>query len=60
MKSMWAFIDSLDLTLLAAGFALICLAVGVSLVFSPGWGLIVLSGLALIYIVLPDQKGESA
>lgn len=60
MKRVLAFIDRLDLTVLIAIFAVLALGLGVAWVSSPGWGLIVVSALVLIYIVLPDQKGESA
>lgn len=36
--------------------SLVALTVGVVLVASIGWALIVLSTLVLIYILLPDQK----
>lgn len=38
---------------------LVGLGVGMALVASPGWALIVVSALVLIYIILPDQKGPT-
>jgi hypothetical protein len=35
---------------------LAALGLGVALVASPGWALIVVSVLVLVYIILPDQK----
>ena len=50
---------SLPVTDLAAALAFVGLALGIILVAGPGWALIVCSALALIYIVLPDQKGPT-
>lgn len=36
--------------------ALAVLGVGVAVVASPGWALIVVSALVLAYVVLPDQS----
>lgn len=56
MTRITAFIDSLDLQALVAILALLGLGLGVALVTTPGWGLVVVSALVLVYIVLPDQK----
>jgi hypothetical protein len=43
---------------LLALMCLIGLTVGVALVASLGWALIVLSALVLIYLLLPDQRAN--
>lgn len=52
-------LDSLDLQFLAAVLAMLVLALGVALVSQPGWGLVVIGGLVLAYIVLPDQRPQA-
>lgn len=59
MKRVSAFVDGLDPQVLGAVLALLALGIGVAWVASPGWALIVLSALVLIYIVLPDQREPS-
>lgn len=46
----------LPLTDLLALLCLVGLTVGVALVASLGWALIVLSALVLLYLLLPDQR----
>jgi hypothetical protein len=43
---------------LLALLCLVGLTVGVALVASLGWALIVLSALVLIYLLLPDQRAN--
>jgi hypothetical protein len=49
-------LDRIDTQTLAAVLALLGLGLGVAWVASPGWALIVMSALVLLYIVLPDQR----
>lgn len=54
-------LDRIDTTALAAILAVLTLGLGVAWVASPGWALIVISALVLVYIILPDQsKGDAA
>lgn len=56
MKRVGTVIDGLDVTALAATLALLVLGIGISMVASLGWALIVVSALVLVYIILPDQR----
>lgn len=52
-------LDSIDTQSLVAILALLVLGLGVAWVASPGWALIVVSALVLVYIILPDQGAKS-
>lgn len=49
-------LNQMDTQALVAVLALLGLGLGVAWVASPGWALIVISTLVLIYVVLPDQR----
>lgn len=59
MKEIGPWFDSLPLEPLTALFAFLLLVLGVAIVASPGWGMIVMGAGILLYVFLPDQRSQS-